>query len=448
MGPSGKSLPIGEAGNVGWSDASAMQSCHRWRSRSKITRRDDDFKTHTIEFLTPSRSVYAVGRIHGHQGHSKMKISGSCDDRFSAVREAFANNFKNGLEVGASVAVTVDGESVVDLWAGEAIAGGEAWQEDTIVNVYSTTKTMAATSVLLAADRGLLDLDAPVARYWPEFAESGKDSVLVKHVMSHSAGLSGFAPSISDPSELYDWDTVVAGLAAQKPWWTPGEGSGYHAVTQGYLQGELVRRVTGRSLGTFFREEIAEPLGADFHIGLRAEDDARVAALVPPGAPLGNDGGDPNSIALRTMRSCPLDGTEPATEAWRRAEIPAAGGTGNARAVARIHSMLACGGEVDGIRILSEAMVERILEEQTRGTDRVLGVPLRFGMGFGLIDETFPLSPNERAFFWGGWGGSLAIIDLDARVSIAYVMNRMEPNLMGDMRGGVLAMTTYGALAR
>jgi len=376
-----------------------------------------------------------------------MKISGSCDDRFSAVREAFANNFKNGLEVGASVAITVDGKPVVDLWAGDAKKGGAPWQEDTIVNVYSTTKTMAATCVLLAADRGLLDLDAPVADYWPEFGANGKESVLVRHVMSHSAGVAGFDPPIEDANQLYDWDSVVTGLAAQEPWWTPGDGSGYHAVTQGYLQGELVRRVTGRTLGTFFREEIAEPLGADFHIGLRPEDDARVGALVPPGAPLGSDDADPNSIAMRTMRSCRLDGTEPRTEGWRRAEIPAAGGIGNARSVARVHSMLACGGEVDGVRILSEEMVGRILEEQTRGTDRVLGVPLRFGMGFGLIDETFPLSPNQRAFFWGGWGGSLALIDLDARVSIAYVMNRMEPNLMGDLRGGSLVMTTYASLA-
>ena len=375
-----------------------------------------------------------------------MEISGSCDSRFSPVRDAFAANFKNDLEVGASVAVTVDGQPVVDLWAGEAVQGSALWQKDTIVNVYSTTKTMAATCVLVAADRGLLDLDATVSTYWPEFGQNDKQNVLVRHVMSHSAGLAGFDPPIADPTELYDWNGIVNGLALQKPWWTPGEGSGYHAITQGYLQGELVRRVTGKSIGTFFREEIAEPLGADFHIGLDARHDSRVGALVPPGTRLGEDLADPNSIAARTLRSCPLDGTEPATEGWRRAEIPAAGGIGNARSVARIHSMLACGGEVDGIRLLGKETVSRILEEQTNGTDQVLGVPLRFGMGFGLIDESFPLSPNERAFFWGGWGGSIAVIDLDARVSIAYVMNRMEANLMGDMRGGLLVMKTYGCL--
>lgn len=375
-----------------------------------------------------------------------MEIFGTCDDRFIPLRDAFAANFKNGLEVGASVAVTLDGKPVVDLWAGEAVQGGSLWQEDTIVNVYSTTKTMAATSILVAVDRGWLDLDAPVAQYWPEFAQNGKEAVLVRHVMSHSAGLSGFDPPIKKKSQLYDWDAIVAGLASQKPWWTPGDGSGYHAITQGFLQGEIIRRVTGKSIGNFFREEIAEPLAADFHIGLDAMHDPRVGALVPPGSNLAGTDTDPDSIASRTFSSCSLDATEPATAEWRRAEIPAAGGIGNARSVARILSMLACGGEVDGIRLLREETVARILEEQTNGIDKVLGIPVRFGMGFGLIDKQFPLSPNERAFFWGGWGGSLAVVDLDVRLSIAYVMNRMEAKLIGDVRGGSLVLTAFNCL--
>ena len=377
-----------------------------------------------------------------------MEIQGSHDPKFARVREAFADNFAQGSEVGASVAVTVDGTPVVDLWAGQAVQGGAPWQRDTIVNVYSTTKTMAATCVLMCADRGLLDLDAPVARYWPEFAQNGKEGVLVRHVMSHSAGLPGFAPALESVEELYDWDGVVRNLAAQKPWWTPGDGSGYHAITQGYLQGELVRRVTGKSIGRFFREEVAGPLGADFHIGLPAEHDARVGELVPP--PSGLDapgGGDPDSIAARTMRSCRITGEEPRTTAWRRAEIPAGGGIGNARSVARVHSALACGGAVDGVRLLSEATVKRILEEQCSGTDKVLNVPMRFGMGFGLIDPRFPLSPNPNAFFWGGWGGSLAIIDLDARMSVAYVMNKMAVEVMGDLRGAMIAMAAYQSLS-
>jgi CubicO group peptidase (beta-lactamase class C family) len=376
-----------------------------------------------------------------------MKIHGTLDPKFAPVRDAFADHFERGLEVGASVAVTVDGAPVVDLWAGQAVQGGAPWQRDTIVNVYSTTKTMASLCVLMLADRGELDLDAPVARYWPEFAMNGKEGVLVRHVMSHSAALPGFEPPLARIEDVYDWDAVVRNLAAQKPWWTPGEGSGYHALTQGFLQGELVRRTTGRSIGRFFREEVATPLGADFHIGLPAEHDARVAELVPP--PTGPDAGqtDPNSIGARTLRSAPLTGVEPRTSAWRRAEIPAAGGVGNARSVARVHSALACGGAVDGVRLLSEATVNRILEEQCRGVDRVLNAPIRFGMGYGLIDPSMPLSPNERVFFWGGWGGSLAIIDLDARMSIAYVMNRMAAEVMGDPRGAMIALAAYKSLA-
>lgn len=376
-----------------------------------------------------------------------MDINGFCRERFEPVRDAFAANFDAGLELGASVAVTQDGEPVVDLWAGDATPNGDPWVEDTIVNVYSTTKTMAATCVLVLADRGDLDLSAPVATYWPEFAQNGKEAVQVRHVMSHSAGLSGFDPPVEKPHELYDWDAIVERLAAQTPWWEPGTASGYHAVTQGYLQGEIVRRVSGRSIGTFFREEIAGPLGADFHIGLDPQHDHRVGELVPPEVGLEGMAQDPDSIGGRTMSSCKIDGTEPATAAWRRAEIPAAGGIGNARSVARVHSALTCGGTVDGVRIMSGEGVGRILEEQSSGQDLVMQMPVRYGMGFGLNSSFMPLSPNERAFYWGGWGGSLAITDLDARVSIAYVMNRMAADLMGDLRGGSITASVYQCLA-
>ena len=376
-----------------------------------------------------------------------MKTEGFCAPQFERVRDAFVANFNEGSELGASVAITRDGAPVVDLWAGDAVQGGAPWQQGTIVNVYSTTKTMAALCVLMLADRGALDLDAPVARYWPEFAQNGKDGVLVRHVMSHSAGLSGFDPPLASVTDLYDREAIVRRLAAQKPWWTPGDGSGYHAITQGFLQGEIVRRVTGKTLGAFFREEVAQPLGADFHIGLAPEHDARVAELVPPPVGLDATPGDPASVGVRTMKSCALTGFEPRTPGWRRAEIPAAGGVGNARSVARVHAALACGGAVDGVRLLSEAGVRRALEEQTNGVDRVLNAPVRFGMGFGLPHPSIPLSPNPNVIYWGGWGGSLAIIDLDARVSIAYAMNRMAPGVMGDLRGAMIVLAAYKALA-
>jgi CubicO group peptidase (beta-lactamase class C family) len=396
------------------------------------------------------------------------EIHGECDPRFEAVRSAFQANFDNGQEQGASVAVTLHGEPVVDLWAGRADDGttgadddtaggdddtaggdGQPWERDTIVNVWSTTKTMAATCMLMLADRGEIDIDSPVATYWPEFAAHDKGDVTVGHVMGHTAGLPGWVPAI-EPDVLYDWDRATAALVDQPTWWKPGTASGYHAISQGYLEGEILRRVTGRSLGTFFREEVAEPLGADFHIGLPESEDGRVASIIPPGPEAMAEaaaGFAADSVAVRALLSCPLTGAEPNTRAWRAAEIPAAGGTGNARAVARVHSALANGGTVDGVKLLSAEGVERIFTEQCHQVDQVLGVKMRLGTGFGLINETVPLSPNPRTCFWGGWGGSLAVVDLDARVTIAYAMNRMAQGLVGDIRGAMLVLSTYSSLA-
>ncbi|MEM8905954.1 MAG: serine hydrolase domain-containing protein [Actinomycetota bacterium] len=375
------------------------------------------------------------------------EIHGSCDDRMAPVREAFEANFERRDEVGASVCVTVDGETVVDLWGGHADeARTRPWEQDTIVNVYSTTKTMSFLCVLLLADRGELDLHAPVADSWPEFAVNGKEAVEVRHLLSHSAGLSGWEQPLV-PTDLADRRRVAALLAEQAPWWEPGTVSGYHAMTQGFLIGEVVERVDGRSLGTFFREEIAEPLGADFHIGLDPVHDERVGELVPPGVALGEGVVEPDSIAARSVGALRLSALEPRESWWRRAEIPAAGGIGNARSVARVHSMTAGGGTVDGITLLSEAGVDRIFEEQTHGTDLVLGVPMRYGMGFGLPAPEVPIGPNPRTCFWGGWGGSMVVVDVDAHVSFAYVMNRMEPSLTGDSRGAALLLSTWQALA-
>ncbi len=373
-----------------------------------------------------------------------MELHGLCNDEYTAVGDAFGANFDDGLEVGASVAVTVDGQPVVDMWAGDADPRGTAWERDTIINVYSTTKTMAAICMLMLADRGQLDFDAPVAQYWPEFAGNGKEEVLVRHIMSHTAGLSGFDPPIAAPA-LYDWDAIVTGLAAQTPWWEPGTASGYHAITQGYLQGEVLRRIDGRTMGSFFRDEVAVPLRADFHIGLPESEDARVAELIPPIIDLANQQFDPASIAGRTLLSCSIDATEPRTRAWRGAEIPAAGGTGNARSVARVHAALACGGTVDDVRLMSPEMVERILEPQIEGRDLVLERGVRFGMGFGLWMEDWIASPNPRHFFWGGYGGSVALVDLDARISVAYVMNRMDGELTEDQRGKNIVNAVYAA---
>jgi len=376
-----------------------------------------------------------------------MQVHGSLDDRFAPVRDAFENNFTELGDVGASFAMSVDGEMVVDIWGGFADEERRRpWQRDTIVNVYSTTKTMAALAVLVLADRGALDLDATVATYWPEFAAAGKEGVLVRHLMSHSAGLSGLAVTVSE-ADLYDWEKMTALLAAQEPWWEPGTQSGYHAITQGYLLGELVRRVTGRTLGTFFADEIAGPLDADFHIGVDASDFERIGDLIPPDStPQDLATAEPDSIAARTFQSPPVDALWSRKAAWREAEIPAANGHGNARSVVRVQTPVACGGSAFGVDLLSAATVARIFEEQTNGVDLVLGVPIRFGMGYGLQSALLPLGPNQNVCFWGGWGGSLALVDRDARVCMGYVMNRMEGTLTGDLRGALLVSAAYEAL--
>ena len=375
-------------------------------------------------------------------------LNGYCHDKFARVRDAFASNFSDGSDLGASFAMTVDGEYVVDLWGGHLDEDKRLpWQQDTIVNVYSTTKTMAALCALVLADRGAIDLYAKVSKYWPEFAQNGKADIEVRHFMSHSAGLAGMdGPLIA--ADVYDWEKMTSLLAAQAPWWKPGTQSGYHAITQGYLIGEVVRRVTGSTLGTFFREEIAEPLGADFHIGLDPRHFGRVGNLIPPpggNAPVTTD--DTQSIAARTFRYPPVNALDSRTTAWRRAEIPAANGHGNARSVVRIQSVIANGGAAFGKRILSQAGCERVFDEQSNGPDLVLGAPMRFGMGYGLTSSAFPLGPNPHTCFWGGWGGSLVIIDTDARVCLAYVMNKMGEGTTGDIRGGRLAMAAFASLA-
>jgi CubicO group peptidase (beta-lactamase class C family) len=373
------------------------------------------------------------------------EIHGSVEPGFEGVRDTLASNLDSGEDVGASVSVIVDGQTVVDIWGGHVDeARTEPWQRDTIINVWSTTKTMAALCALVLADRGELDLHSPVARYWPEFKENGKEGIEVRHVLSHSAGLSGWQEPM-EPSDLYDWDKATSLLAAQEPWWEPGTASGYHAITQGYLVGEIVRRVTGDSIGTFFEREIAGPLGADFHIGTSAEHDDRVALVIPP-PPLPVEGMDPESVAGRTFTNPRLAAEQSWEKDWRRSEIPAAGGHGNARSVATVQSVLACGGEVNGVRVLSEAGCEAVLEEVTYTPDLVLGVPLRFGMGYGLNSPDTPLGPNPRTFFWGGWGGSLLIVDLDARMVVAYVMNKMGEGTLGDLRGVGIAFSAYQGL--
>ena len=353
-------------------------------------------------------------------------VDGDCAPRFAGVREAFAASFAAGREVGASFAATVDGELVVDLWGGAADAARtRPWRRDTIVNVFSTTKAMMALSALVLADRGELDVGAPVARYWPEFAAAGKRDLPVHYLLSHRAGLAALRAPL--PTEaLYDWERMVRALAAETPWWEPGRACGYHALTFGFLVGELVRRVTGVSPGAFFRDEIAAPLGADFHIGLPAKEDARVAEMIPPGP---GDAAPPprvDSLLAKVMRNPPIAPGLANARAWRAAEIPGANGHTSARGVARVYGALARGGEIDGIRLLTPAAIERAIVEQSSGRDEVLTLPTRFASGFmlGMAGGVFECGPGQRTFGHPGHGGSIGFADPDARLAFGYVTNQ------------------------
>jgi CubicO group peptidase (beta-lactamase class C family) len=375
-------------------------------------------------------------------------VHGLCAPDFDAVQAAFEHNHRSGSEVGSAVAVTVNGQLVVDLWAGHMTtdhAPRTGWDRDTIITTWSVTKSMVALCCHLLADRGLLDLHAPIAHYWPEFAAAGKGSVTTAHVLSHASGVSGFEHPVV-AADMWDWDKMVSLLAAQPPWWEPGTQSGYHILTQGYLLGEVIRRITGVTVGQFFAAEIAGPLDADFHIGTSAANDERIAHVVAAEAEIDIPEGAANTIAARSAAYPRRSALIANTAQWRRAEVPSSNGHGNARSIARIHSMVANGGEVDGIRVLSEAACQRIFEEQTYGTDLVLGRVIRQGLGFGLISPEMPLSPNARSCYWFGRGGSLGFIDCDAQMSFGYVVNRMEDNTMDDTRAVSALAAVYQSL--
>ncbi len=375
-----------------------------------------------------------------------MQIHGHVDPRFEGVRAAFAANFADHGDVGASFCATVKGEVVVDIWGGVADKdSGAPWEKDTIVNVYSTTKTMCALSALLLADRGELDFARPVADYWPEFAANGKARVTTAQLMAHSSGLSGWHEKI-DKTVLYDWDKATGLLAAQAPFWEPGTAPGYHGLTQGYLVGEVIRRITGVSPGSFFRTELAEPLGADFHIGLPASEDARVATLIPPPAGQGIADMSDRPLTANMSSNPAMSPLETRTRAWRGAEIPAANGHGNARSVALVQTLVANGGVANGKRLISEAGVRRALESQIKGDDKVLALPVHFGLGYGLQGGQLPL-PNAESCFWGGYGGSIVINDLKAQTTFAYAMNMMAGTTTGDMRAFNLAIAMWQAMA-
>src|SRR6516225_1174573 len=381
---------------------------------------------------------------------SMADLLGKCDDRFEGVRAALARNLDSGEELGASLVLDIDGDIVVDLWGGFCDEGRTVpWSEHTITNVWSSTKTVTSLAVLMLVDRGELDVDARVARYWPEFAAQGKQDVLVRHLLSHSSGVSGLDQPAA-VEDVYDWSTATSRMAAQAPWWPPGTASGYHALNYGHLLGEVLRRISGKTLKQFVAEEIAGPLGADFQIGAAESDWDRIAPVVPP-PPLPFDFMtlDPLSPTVRTLTGPPVEAEVANTPGWRRADIGGANGHGNARSVARIMSVVARGGEVDGVRLLRPDTIDVIFREQLNGIDLVLGVPLRFGIGYGLpLAAAVPYIPDGRICFWGGWGGSIILMDTDRRMTVSYMMNKMGAGVVGSDRSAEYLTAIYDAVTR
>ena len=371
-------------------------------------------------------------------------IHGHCDPQFEKVREAFQKNFNAGFEIGASVAIAVDGEIVVDLWGGhQDLDRTILWEENTITNVWSCTKTMMFLTLVYLADQGEISLYDKVSKCWPEFAQNGKHNIEIRHLMAHTSGLSGFDERITY-LDYEDHDKCATLLAKQEPWWEPGTASGYHAVNQGFLLGEVVRRVTGQTLGNFFRSHIAEPLDADFHIGTGPQYDERCCfVIVPDDIPPRQI--EPGSVVYRTVTNPPMVPTMALTLGWRRAEIGAANGHGNARSMAKVQALMSNRGVSGGVRLLSPEAPDMVFDEQANGTDLVMGVPVRMGMGYGLNGNP-PISPSPRTCFWGGWGGSLVVNDLDRRMTFCYAMNRMyigDAGTLGDTRGLSLLMAAY-----
>ncbi|MDW4573545.1 serine hydrolase domain-containing protein [Microbacterium sp. M3] len=375
-------------------------------------------------------------------------VQGDAEPRFSGLVELFRENLAGGEELGGSLCVLVDGRPAVDVWGGWSDdARSRPWESDTLTNVWSLSKTVSSLTALLLIDRDLVDPDAPVATYWPEFAANGKEEVRVRHVLTHSSGVSGWDQPVT-ADDILDVDAATDRLAVQAPWWPAGTASGYHLLDYGHVVHGLVRAVDGRSLGEFVAAELAAPLGADFWLGLPAAQDHRVSPVVPPPpSQLDLSALSPDSPAVRTFTGPVLGAEVTWTPAWRAAGVGGAGGQGNARAVARLNALVAGRGEVDGLRLLSADSVERIFADPVDGIDLVLGLPLTWGLGWGL---RHPLStsyiPEGRVAFWGGWGGSLVTADVDRGVTFAYVMNRMSDGILASERGRTYLRAVYDAL--
>lgn len=381
-----------------------------------------------------------------------VQIQGYFDLRFEAVRDQFAALFEDSQERGAALCVQVGGETVLDLWAGTADKDGQqAWHSDTLLNLFSCTKTYAAVTALQLVGEGKLDLDAPVARLWPEFAAAGKERITLRHLLSHRAGL----PAIREPlpaEALYDWDAMTTALAAEQPWWTPGEGHGYAPITYGWLVGELIRRADGRGPGESIVARVARPLGLDFHVGLDDAEFHRVAHIVRGKGNLGDAAAqrllkcmmsEPTALSTRAFTNPPSIMTSTNKPEWRRMQQPAANGHGNARSLAGFYA-----GLLDG-SLLDSALLAELTREHSLGDDRTLLTQTRFGLGCMLEQPDVPNATygmGHLAFGHPGAGGSIGFADPERDVAFGFVTNTLGPYVLMDPRAQHLARTLASCL--
>ncbi|WP_292052907.1 MULTISPECIES: serine hydrolase domain-containing protein [unclassified Brevundimonas] len=377
-----------------------------------------------------------------------LQIHGSCPEQFSAVKDAFAANFTDapeGLnEVGARFSITVEGETVIDLWGGSADTAGEKpFTQTTLVPIFSSGKAVMALMIARLVDQGRLSYADKVADHWPEFGQNGKDQLTIGQLMSHQAGLPGFDEPV-EPSIWYDPAAVVARLAAQKPMWEPGTASGYHPISIGLMAGEIFRRLDGRTMGTALREDFCEPYGLHLWIGTPPSEHDRAAEMKRPSS-LPNLGKlDELKMAAFVNKGAAPGGRGSAE--WRQAEIPSANMHASGADMARILSILANGGRWNGQTFLSEQTLAELAEERIQGPDKILPFTLSWAAGLMRNEGIDIFGPNADALGHCGWGGSLVWADAAARVSGAYVMNRQSPHLLGDPRAVRLVNAVYAAL--
>ncbi|PTB38783.1 uncharacterized protein TrAFT101_006813 [Trichoderma asperellum] len=376
------------------------------------------------------------------------QVHGNYDPKFEELRRLFQKNLDSKADVGASITVNIDGKNVVDIWGGYVDEEcTRPWESDTIAGVWSCTKGVTSLALLMLIDRGLVDANAKVAQYWPEFAANGKQDIEIRHLLSHTSGLSAWEDRISF-DDLPNQDALAAKLAAQGPLWEPGTASGYHAVTFAVLIAEVLRRVTGKTLKQFVAEEIAGPLNADFQIGLSDKDIPRTSnAIAHKDKPTTQAMPEPGSILFKTLTNPVFSPNFINTEKIRKADLGSFNGFANARALNRIYSVLALGGGVDGVQLLSQKTIDLIFQKQSDGIDLVMGQPVSFGIGYGLGGRgAASFMPTGRVGFWGGWGGSIFVFDVDRKLTITYAMNQMSHKIMAHGRDGEYVTAVYKAL--